>query len=145
MMAAKVSRVDVWAGEVEDRPGGLAAKLEPLSDAKANLEFVIARRSDDKPGTTVVFLSPLKGVKQTRAAADIGFSKATNMWSLRLECQDRPGLGAKIARAMGNAGINMRGISAAALNKRSVVYFAFDSEDDAKRAAPLIKKAVGGK
>lgn len=144
-MAVKISKVDVWAGEVADRPGGLAERLEPLNQAKADLEFVIARRSAEHTGSTVVFLAPLKGAKQARIAGDLGFAKANNLWPLRVECPDRPGLGARMARALGEAGINMRGLSAAALNKKCVVYFAFDSEDDAKRAVPVLKKVVAGK
>ena len=144
-MAMRISKVDVWAGEVEDQPGGLAAKLGPLTKAGANLEFVIARRSDEHPGATLVFLAPLKGAKQTRAAADLGFAKASSLWSLRLECPDKAGLGAKIAGAMGNALINMRGLSAASVNKKCVVYFSFDNEADAKRAVPVLKKVLSAK
>ena len=49
-MALKVQRVDTWAASLEDEPGSLAAKLEALSSAGVNLEFVIARRAPDKPG-----------------------------------------------------------------------------------------------
>jgi hypothetical protein len=67
-MAYTVKKVEVWAGEVADRPGGVADKMEALSAAGANLEFVIARRAADKPGTGVVFVTPVKGVKQKSAA-----------------------------------------------------------------------------
>ena len=43
-MALQVARTKVWAASMQDRPGGLAEKLEPLAKAGANLEFVIARR-----------------------------------------------------------------------------------------------------
>ena len=65
-MAYKVDRVDVWAGPIKDRPGTAAKVLGALAEAGANLEFVIARR--DKKGTGVIFLAPLKGVKQAKAA-----------------------------------------------------------------------------
>ena len=54
-MALKVTRCDVWAATVADRPGGLAEKLAALARAGANLEMVIARRQPDRPGTAVVF------------------------------------------------------------------------------------------
>ena len=57
-MAYTIKRVDVWAGEIADRPGGLAEKLSALSDAGANFEFLISRRAPDKPGSGVVFLAP---------------------------------------------------------------------------------------
>ena len=40
-MAYTIKKVDVWAGEIADRPGGLADKLSALSDAGANFEFLI--------------------------------------------------------------------------------------------------------
>jgi hypothetical protein len=144
-MAYKISRVDVWAGTILDRPGGLADKLEALSKVRANLEFLIARRSPEQPGNGVVFLAPLRGASQARTAAEAGLSKATGLHSLRLEGPDKPGLGAKITRALADARINLRGISAAALGRNCVVYFAFDSAEDSGKAARILKKALQGK
>ena len=39
-------------------------------------------------------------------------------------------------------GINLRGISAAALGRRSVSYFVFDGADDAANAIKILKKAL---
>ena len=52
-MALQISKVDVWAGEIEDRPGGLGERLEVLSEAGAHLEFVISRRAPERPGRGV--------------------------------------------------------------------------------------------
>jgi hypothetical protein len=144
VMAVEISKVDVWAVEIPDRVGGLAEKLEALAEAGASLEFVIARRKPEKPGTGVVFLAPLQGAKQAKAAEGAGLSKATNLHSLRLEAPDKPGLGAKITRAVAEAGVNMRGLSAAAIGSRCVVYFAFDSDADAKKATAILKKTLAG-
>ena len=38
-MKMEVSRVDVWAASIKDRPGALAKKLEDLAQAGINLEF----------------------------------------------------------------------------------------------------------
>ena len=66
-MALKVTRIDTWVVTIEDRPGGLAAKLRALADSKANLEFVIARRAPDRPGTGVAFVTPIAGAAQRAA------------------------------------------------------------------------------
>ena len=42
-MKLKVETIDTWAAPLEDRPGALAAKLDPLAKAGVNLQFVIAR------------------------------------------------------------------------------------------------------
>ncbi|MFQ5805293.1 MAG: amino acid-binding protein [Phycisphaerae bacterium] len=137
-MAFEITRVDVWAGEIEDRPGGLARRLEAVMRAGANLDFVIARRQPEKPGTSVVFLAPLHGPEQIRAAEDAGLTKATGLHSIRIEGPDRPGLCAGVAKTVGDAGINMRGLSAAAIGERCVFYIAFESDADAVRATQVL-------
>jgi hypothetical protein len=141
-MAYAINKVDVWAGEIADRPGGLASTLEGLQNAGANLAFIIARRAPDKPGTGVVFVTPIKGAKQKTAAGTAGLQTTDSLHSLRVEGPDRPGLGTKMTRALADGGINLRGISAAALGRRSVTYFAFDSGADADAAARILRKAL---
>ena len=138
-MALKVDKVDVWAGSIDDQPGGLAGVLSALSDAGANLEFVIARRSPDKPGTGVVFLAPLKGAKQLAAAKKLKLKKATSMGSVRVEAPDKPGIGAQITAALAEGGINLRGFSAASIGKRCVAYFAFDGAAVSGKARRILK------
>lgn len=141
-MAYSVKKVDVWAGEIADRPGGLAEKIESLSSAGANLEFIIARRAADKPGTGVVFVTPIKGTKQKSAAQGTGFASTDSLHSVRVEGPDKAGLGAKMTKAISEAGINLRGLSAAALGRRAVSYLAFDSAADANSAVSILRKAL---
>jgi hypothetical protein len=141
-MAYTVKKVDVWAGEIVDRPGGLADKLATLSSAGTNFEFLISRRAPEKPGTGVVFLTPIKGAKQKTAAQGAGFSTTDNLHSVRVEGPDRPGLGMKMTQALADAGINLRGISAAALGRRAITYLAFDSAADADTAIRTLKKTL---
>ena len=112
-MAYTVKKVNVWAGEIADRPGGLASTLATL--AGSNIEFVVARRAPDKPGTGVVFLTPISGVKQKAAAQRAGLATSESLHSVRVEGPDRAGLGAKMTDALATEGVNLRGISAAAM------------------------------
>jgi len=139
-MKLKVSQAEVWAVTIDDRPGGLHEKLAPLSDAGANLQFVISRRTPDQPGKGVVFVTPIKGAKQTKAAEAAGFQKAAGLHSLRVEGTDKPGVGTAMTEALADAGLNVRGVSGAALGKQFVVYIALDTPDDATRAASILKK-----
>jgi hypothetical protein len=141
-MAYTVKKVEVWAAEIVDRPGGLADTLGALSSAGASLEFLISRRAPDKPGTGVVFLTPIKGAKAKRAAKEAGLSTTDSLHSLRVDGPDRPGLGTKMTRALADAGINLRGVSGAALGRRAVTYFAFDTAADADTAIRLLKKVL---
>jgi len=139
-MKLKVDRQDVWAASLVDQPGGLAAKLAALDKAGANLGFLIARRAPDKPGQGVVFLTPLKGAAERTAAERAGFMKTESLHSVRVEGQDRPGFGAQMAAALAAAGINLRGLSAAAIGKRFVAYLALDSAGDAGKAIRTLKR-----
>ena len=138
-MALKVTKADVWAATVEDRAGGVADKLEALSKGGANLEMLLARRTDEA-GKGVMFVTPLKGARTLKAAQAAGLGKPQTIHSVRIEGGDKPGLGGKIARALGDAGISFRGISAVAIGRKFVSYVAVDSAEDQARAIAALKK-----
>ena len=139
-MKLNVSRTDTWAATIEDRAGGLADKLAALAAAGANLEFIIARRAPERRGSGVVFATPLKGAKQIKAAEAAGFQKTKSLHSLRVEGVDKPGMGAKLTQALAEAGINLRGLSAAALGKRHITHVALDTAKDAAKAVAVLRK-----
>ena len=137
-MDLDAQRVDVWAATIDDRPGGLAEKLAPLAEAGANLEFVISRRSPEKPGKGVVFLTPLHGYAQTTAAERAGFAITQHSHSVRVEGENRPGVGAEVTKMLGDAGINLRGLSAGVLGTTFIMHLALDSEADADRVISML-------
>ena len=139
-MKLKITRTEAWAASLEDRPGGLADKLAALAQAGANLEFILARRTPERAGHGVVFVTPLKGAKQLKAAKAAGFAKTVSLHLLRVEGTDKKGEGAKVAQALAEAGINLRGISAAALGKRFISHLALDSPAAVTKATSLLKK-----
>jgi hypothetical protein len=138
-MALKTERVDTWAAAIEDEPGALSEKLSALSRAGVNLEFVIARRAPDKPGTGVVFVTPIKGAAGIRAAEEAGFAKTEHLHSVRLEGPDKRGEIARITQTLSAKGLSLRGLSAAAINKRFVCHIALDSAADATKALRILK------
>lgn len=142
-MAFEITRADVWAGEIDDRPGALSEKLQVLERAGANLDFVIVRPSAGMPDTGVLFVAPLHGIEQARAAEDAGLRRSASMHVLRVVGPDQPGLGAGIARTLGAARINIHGLSAAAVADRSIFYIRFGAEDDVKRAAQILTEKLG--
>ena len=131
---------DRWAVSIDDRAGGVADKLEPLARAGANFEMVFARRTPENPGRGMLFVTPVKGAKATRAAREAGMGIPENIYSVRIEGADRPGLGAKIARALGETGISVRGISGLAIGRKFVSYVACDSAEDQAGAIAALKK-----
>jgi hypothetical protein len=139
-MALKATKAEVWAVSIDDRSGGVADKLEPLTEAGANFEMVFARRTPESPGKGMLFVTPVKGTKVTRAAREAGMGTPPTIYSVRIEGADRPGLGARIARALGDAGISFRGISGIAIGRNFVSYVACDSAEDQAKAIAALKK-----
>ena len=138
-MTLKVQRVDTWAAPLEDKPGRLAEKLKVLAEAGVNLEFLIARRAPDRPGKGVVFVTPITGAAGCRAAKAAGFRKTESLHTVRLEGPDKKGEGVKITEALADQGLNLRGLSAAAIKKKFVANLALDSAADAAKAVRLLR------
>ena len=139
-MTLKVEKVDVWAASIDDRAGGLAAKLAVLAEAGADLEFIIARRAADKPGTGVVFVTPIKGDEQIAAASEVaGFADTPSLHSVRVEGDNQAGIGARLTEKLAHAEINLRGMSAAVIGERFVAHFALDTAEDAAKAMDVLR------
>ena len=138
-MALKATKAEVWVATIEDRAGGAAEKLEALAKGGANLEMVLARRTE-QPGQGVMFVTPIKGAKAVKAAQAAGFGQPANIHSVRIEGGDKPGLGSKIARTLGTAGISFRGVSAVAIGRKFISFIALDSAEDAAKAVAVLKK-----
>jgi hypothetical protein len=141
-MALKVTRADTWTATIEDRAGGAAEKLEPLAKAGVNLEFALARRTPENPGKGIMFVYPIKGAKAIRAAQEAGFAKSPSIHSVRIEGSDKPGMAARAARALAEAGISFRGFTATAIGRKFVGFVALDSAEDATRAVGVLKKVA---
>ncbi|MBW7991770.1 MAG: amino acid-binding protein [Planctomycetes bacterium] len=139
-MKVDVSSVDVWAVSIKDRPGALTEKLDALAQADVDLEFIIARRENKKAGKGLVFVTPIKGPRQIRAARKAGFEKTKSLHGIRIATGNKPGYGAELAMRLAEAGINLRGLSGAAIGNRAILHIAFDSSDDARKAKRLLKR-----
>jgi len=138
-MAMNVQKVDTWVAPLEDQPGSLAAKLSALSDAGISLEFALARRAPEKPGTGVLFVTPIAGAAQCRAAEAAGFRKTKSLHALRIEGPDKKGAVARITRALAEKKLNLRGLSAATIGKRFVAHVAVDTPADVAKAGRILR------
>lgn len=139
MMDTIVERVDVWVAGIKDAPGGLAKILSGLRNAGVDLDFIIARRAPDKPGTGVVFLTPLRGDAEVSAAATLGFNVAGSIKSVRIEGENKPGVAAGMTEKLAKAGLNLHGLSAAVIGSKFIMYIGLDTAEDAAKAADILK------
>ena len=136
-----VERVSVWSASLKDSPGSLSNKLNCLDEAGVDLDFVIARRAPESPGSGVVFVSPLRGDHESRAASILGFAISSSIAALRVEGENEPGAAARLTDLISDAEINMRGFSGAVVGRKYVAYIGFDNAEDANEAACIIREA----
>ncbi len=136
-----VEHVDVWAASIQDEPGGLALVLNGLKEAGADLDFIIARRAAEKPGTGVVFVTPLHGDREVAAAADLSFNVTSSIKAVRVEGENKPGVTAELTEKLAVAGLNLRGLSAAVIGARFIFYIGFDTSEDAAKAMSILQSA----
>lgn len=135
-----VERVNVWAASIPDEPGGLAHMLAGLSEAGVDLDFCIARRAPEKPGTGVVFVTPLRGDREIQAASLLGFNVTKSLHSVRVEGANAPGVAAILTEKLAAAGINLHSFSGAVIGTRFILYIALDSDEDADKACEILRR-----
>lgn len=92
-------------------------------------------------GKAVIEVFPITGKKLTTAAETAGLRTAS-IPTLLVEGDNKPGLGFAVAQTIGSAGINIAFFVAQVIGRRFSAVIGFETEDDAKKAAPLIKKAT---
>ena len=138
-MAVTVKKAILWRREVDNQPGMLANTLQPLSEAGADLQVVMAYRYPG--GENAIELYPVSGKKSAAAAQTAGLAPSS-ISTLLVEGDNRPGLGHAIAKAVGDAGINMSFVMAQVVGRRYSAVFGFENEADASKAATLIKRAT---
>jgi hypothetical protein len=137
-MSFKMQRVHVFHSEVEDKPGGISGKLKKLAEAGAHLEYVYSQRSLNKQGIGDLYVAPLHGVNELSAAREAGMHEVSEPVVMRVEGDDKAGLGGRLTQAWEMAGINLHGLVMSVINGRFVGYATFDSVADANRAATIL-------
>ncbi len=139
-MGYEIKKVDVWSVEILDQPGGLSAVLQPLVEAGANLNFLLARRTSSGKG--VAFLYPLEGTAVIKKAKSLGFQKNKDISVLKITGPDKAGLGLLLVKTLASAGINIRGISASSIGKNCIIWISFDNSKDSNKALKSIQKIL---
>jgi hypothetical protein len=135
-----VEKMDIWTAEVDDKPGATSGIFNTLAEAGANLRFVIARRQPDKPGKGILFVSPILGGKPETAALRANLKKRDDVVGVRVEGTNEPGIGFKLTKALGAAGLNLRALVANAVGNQFAAVIAFDSAGDAEKGFQILKQ-----
>jgi hypothetical protein len=137
-MSFKFDRVHLWHCEVADQAGGVASKLAFLAQGGANLEYVYTKRLVDKPGSGVLYVAPVTGASQVRAARAAGLSETDDPSVRRIEGDNEAGLAHRLTQQWAIAGISFHSLTMAVLGNKFVGYASFDTVGDANRAAQIL-------
>src|SRR5438270_14074206 len=137
-MSFKWDRVHVWSCDVKDQAGGVAEKLAHLAQAGANLEYVFTKRLPNKPGEGVLYVAPVSGPAQVRAAKAAGMHEVDQPVLRRIEGDNEAGLAHHLTQQWAIAGISLQGLTMAVLKHKFVGYASFDTVGDANRAAQIL-------
>ena len=137
-MSFKMQRVHVYHAEVEDKPGGISGKLKKLAEAGAHLEYVYSQRSATKPGMGELYVAPLYGNGEVAAARAVGMHEVSEPIVMRVEGDDKTGLGGRLTQAWEMAGINLHGLVMSVVGGKFIGYATFDSVADANKAATIL-------
>jgi hypothetical protein len=141
IMAVKVKRITLWRKELENRAGTLAETLEPLAKAGADLQIVMGYRFPGDHAKAAVEIHPIANKRAAQAAQGTGLA-ASSIPVLYVEGDNRAGMGAGIARAMAEAGVNLDFLVAQVIGRKYSAVIGFENDADATKAAALIKKAA---
>ena len=139
-MAVTVKNITLWRRDLENRPGALATVLDPVASAGADLQVAMGYRIPGQEDRAVIELAPVQGRKATTAAERAGL-RPSDIPTLVVQGDNRAGLGHQLAQEMGNAGINLAFLVALVVGRRYSGVFGFESQEDARKAAEIIKRS----
>ena len=137
-MAVSIKRITVWRAKARHKPGVLASVLEPLAQAGANFRVMMGYGEN---GGATIEVFPVSGARVTSAARGAGLAASPTPCVL-VEGDDRAGLGADMARAIGKARVNISFVVAQTVGRKFSAMFGFRTERAAAKASQAIKSAA---
>jgi hypothetical protein len=143
-MGVTIKRVELWRTEIRDKPGVLAATLEPLAQSKADLKIVRKYSVPGRSSRATVEIFPGTGRRAALAARVAGFSISPTP-VLLVEGDNRPGLAYAVANTVAWAGISVQFLSAQVVGRRYSALLGFKTDEEARKAGTLIRRVASGK
>lgn len=140
-MAVTVKNVQLWRREVQSRPGLLADALGTLAGAGADLQVVMAYRFPGNQAMGAIEVFPVSGKKLAAAARSAGLEPSA-IPALRVEGDNRPGLGHVITQALADAGLNISFLVTQVIGRKYSAIIGFDTEQASATGARLIRRVA---
>ncbi|HEY8995379.1 MAG TPA: hypothetical protein VIM71_11995 [Lacunisphaera sp.] len=138
-MKLTTTHVEMWSVEITDEVGGLARALRAIADFGADLDYVMAQRQSDKAGKGILFVSSPGNRVQLDRVTDLGLRRVNDRPMLKIEGNDAPGMGARLARAIANAGVTIKSFTGGATGHGFVCFVGFDTAQDLDKVDTAIQ------
>ena len=134
-----IKRVQLWRTEIRNKPGVLAAALEPLAHACVDLRVVMKHSVQGRSTRAAVEVLAGSGRRAVRAATAAGFTLSPTP-VLLAEGDNYPGLAYAVTGAIAWAGIAVKFVSMQVVGDRYSAILGFQTDGDARKASSLIRK-----
>jgi hypothetical protein len=140
--ALKIRKGSMWRAQIEDTPGTFAKKLEPFAKAGQNLQVVAgwSTASAAQKGVAYMEIFPVTDETGKQCAKEAGLHEVTDSVCLIVEGDDRAGLGYAMAKAVADAGVNVRFAMCQSIGKQFQGCFGFHSDAEAQKAQAVLSK-----
>jgi hypothetical protein len=119
----------------------LGKSLAPLAEAGADLQVVMGYHYHGAGDMAAIEVYPVSGKKAKTAAEAAGLC-ASAIPTLLVEGDNKAGLGAAVAQAIAEAGINVGFLVAQVIGRKFSAVIGFEDEAASRQASTLIKKAA---
>jgi hypothetical protein len=139
-MAFKISKGHMWRAQIEDKPGTFAQSLKPFAKAGHNLQIVAGYSQSKDHQTAAVEIFPVADEKGQVCAREAGLHEIKDIVCLIIEGEDRAGLAYDMAKAISDAGINLRYAVCQGVKQNFLACFGFQNDADAEKAKQVLSK-----
>jgi hypothetical protein len=137
-MSLHMQRVQIWCGEMSDRLGAAAGKLEHLTRAGAQPGLVFSRAHPTDPDKGILYVAAITGPEQMQAAREVGLGPALDAAMLQVHGPVRPGIAVEVMSRLAVAGLCLRAMTLCIDGKAFDAYLAFDDADTATLAIQVL-------
>ncbi len=141
-MNVQIRKGQPWSVELPDRAGAAAATLDVLTRAGVAPTLLFTRLHPRKHNVPVLYLAPIVGPDQTRAAQDAGLAPASDVALLVVEGINHAPLAYEIMSRLAVATLPVLCLAVVPDGDRLVASIAFESQDAAALALQVLATLV---
>lgn len=139
-MALKISQGHMWRAQIEDKPGSFTSSLAPFAKAGHNLQIVTGWSQLPGNSGAAMEIFPITDEKGKQCAKEAGLHEVKDLVCLIVEGPDKAGLAYEMAKAISDAGVNLRYAVCQGIKDSFLACFGFQNQADSEIARKALEK-----